>query len=569
MTADAWLQALVVLAILVACTIPLGRHMCAVFAGERTFLTPLLAPVERAIYRFCRIHPNAQMSWRTYLFAMLGLSAVGIAWLYVLLRIQQWLPLNPQGFGNFAPDLAWNTAISFATTTDWQAYSGESSLGYLAQMAGCAWQNFLAAGVGLALAIAFIRGLARSGSTTLGNFWVDLTRGLLYVLLPLSVLGALAFCALGVPQNFAGYLDVTTLDGAKQTLTGGPMASQEIIKLLGGNGGGFVGANSAAPNENPTPFANLLQLVATLLIPVALTHTFGLMVRDRRQGWALFAAMGILVVGGIVAASLTESAGNPAIHQLGIAGANMEGKETRFGAAGAGLSVAIATDATTGSANATYDSLMPLTTLIAMVNMQLGEVAFGGVGSGLYGMLVFAVLTVFASGLMVGRTPEYLGKKIERREITYAMLAVLAFPLAILAAAAVAAVVPAGTSAAGNGGPRGFSEIVYAFTSVAASNGSTLGALSANTPFYNVATGLVMLAGRFAVAVPTLALAGALAARATNLRPSAAGTFSTSSPLFVMLLVAIVLIVGALTFLPADALGPVADQLLLHSGKTF
>ena len=347
------------------------------------------------------------------------------------------------------------------------------------------------------------------------------------------------------------------------------MASQEIVKLLGGNGGGFVGANSAAPNENPTPFANLIQLIATLLVPVALTFTFGKMVRDRRHGWALFAAMGVLVVFGIVAASLAESAGNPAIHQLGIAGANLEGKETRFGAAGAGLSVAIATDATTGAANATYDSLMPLTTLVAMVNMQLGEVAFGGVGSGLYGMLVFVVLTVFAAGLMVGRTPEYLGKKVERREITFVMLAVLAFPLSILAAAAVAAVVPAGTSAVGNGGPRGFSEIVYAFTSVAASNGSALAALSANTPFYNVATGLVMLAGRYAVAIPTLALAGAFAAKSTNLQPTRAGTFSTSSPLFVVLLVAIVLIVGALTFLPADALGPITDHLLLGAGRSF
>jgi K+-transporting ATPase ATPase A chain len=569
MSADAWVQAVATLAILTAFTVPVGRYLYAVFTGARTFLHPVLAPVEQTIYRLARIRPDAGMSWQTYIFAMLAMSAVSIAWLYLLLRVQQWLPLNPQGFGNVAPDLALNTAISFATTTDWQAYSGESSLGYLAQMAGCAWQNFIAAGVGLALAIAFIRGLAHAGTSLLGNFWVDLTRGLLYVLLPLSVLGALVFTWQGVPQNFTPYLDVTTLDGSKQTLTGGPMASQEIIKLLGGNGGGFVGANSASPNENPTAFTNLVQLVATLLIPVALTHTFGLMVRDRRQGWALFAAMGILVVGGVLAASWTETAGNPAIHQLGIAGPNMEGKETRFGAAGAGLSVAIATDATTGAANVTYDSLMPLTTLVAMVNMQLGEVAFGGVGSGIAGLLVFAVLTVFTAGLMVGRTPEYLGKKVERREITCAMLAVLTFPLAILLAAGVAAVIPAGTSSVGNGGPRGLSEIVYAFTSVAAGNGSALAALNANTPYYNIVTGFVMLVGRYAVAVPTLALAGAFAARAANLNPTPAGTFSTSSPLFVTLLVAVVLIVGALTFVPADALGPVADDLLLRAGTTF
>lgn len=569
MTADAWLQALLVLGILAACTVPLGRYMHAAFAGERTLLDPVLVPVERTIYRLCRIRPDREMSWQTYLFAMLATTAAGIAWLYVLLRVQQWLPLNPQGFGNLSPDLAWNVAISFATTTDWQAYSGESTLSYLAQMAGCAWQNFLAAGIGLALSIAFVRGLTRSGTSGLGNFWVDLTRAVLYVLLPLSVLGAVIFASQGVPQNFAPYLDVTTLEGAKQTITGGPMASQEIIKLLGGNGGGFTAANSASPNENPTPFANAIQLVATLLIPVALTYTFGLMVRDRRQGWAIFTAMGLLVVLGVITASYAETAVNPALHQLGISGLSLEGKETRFGAAGAGLSVAIATDATTGAANVAYDSLMPLTTLVALVNMQIGEVAYGGVGSGLYGMLVFVVLTVFASGLMVGRTPEYLGKKVERREITFVMLAVLAFPTAILLAAAVAAVVPAGTSSVGNGGPRGFSEIVYAFTSVAASNGSALGALNANTPFSNVATGLVMLAGRYVVAIPTLALAGAFAAKATNLRPSPAGTFSTCSPLFVVLLIAIVLVVGALTFLPADALGPIADHLLLREGHLF
>jgi K+-transporting ATPase ATPase A chain len=425
-------------------------------------------------------------------------------------------------------------------------------MGYGTQMAVLAWQNFVAAGTGLAVAIALMRGFARGNATTIGNFWVDLTRGLLYVLLPLGVLFGIAFLAQGVPQNFAAYRDVATLDGAHQSITGGPMASQESIKLLGGNGGGFVGANSTSPNENPTGISNFLQLFAMFLIPAALTRTFGALVGDRRQGAAIFWAMTILVVAGAALAIPAETVGNPLVHALGVAGPNLEGKEARFGAADAGLSLAVATDSTVGAGNFTYDSLTPLACLVAMVNMQLGEVAFGGVGSGIFGMLAFVVLAVFVAGLMVGRTPEYLGNRIERREILLVLLAILSFPVAILIPAAVASVVPAGIATLGSAGPAG--------------NGSAMAALGPNT-FYDVATGVAMLVGRYAAIVPTLALAGALARKPRNDRT--AGTLRTDTPLFVGLLLATIVIVGALTFVPGDALGPIVEHVRLQRGETF
>jgi K+-transporting ATPase ATPase A chain len=560
-----WFEALLFFAILFATVRPLGSYMEAVFAGRRTLASPLLEPLERLIYALCRIDPDAEMRWSTYAFSLLAFSFCAIATTYTVLRLQSFLPLDPQHFGPVPPDLAWNTAVSFATTTDWQFYSGESTMSYFSQMATLAWQNFVAAGAGLAVALALIRGFARHHTPTLGNFWADLTRGLLYVLLPLSLLFALAFAFQGEPQNFAAYRDVNTLDGAKQTLTGGPMASQESIKLLGGNGGGFVGANSSSPNENPTAISNFLQLLAMFLVPAGLTYTFGKMVGDRRQGWTLFAAMAVLFVAGVAFATPAELGGNPLVHALGVWGPNLEGKEMRFGANDAGLSLAVATDSTVGAGNFTYDSLTPLGELIAMADMQLGEVAFGGVGSGIFGMLSFAIVTVFVAGLMVGRTPEYLGNKLERREMTFAMLAILSFPVAILIPAAVACVVPQGLATLTGTGPHGFSEIFYAFTSAAASNGSAMGGLGANT-FYNIATGFAMMIGRFGAIVPTLALAGALAAKPRNDRTR--GTLRTDTPLFVGLLVANVLIVGALTFLPADALGPIVEHILMLQGKS-
>ncbi len=558
------LTAVAFFAVLFVTVKPLGAYIDDVFAARRTFATPILAPLEAALYRACRIDPAAEMSWRTYCFALLALSLAGVASVYAVLRLQAFLPLNPQHFAGLAPDVAWNTAVSFATTTDWQFYSGENSLGYLAQMAALAWQNFIAAAIGLAVAIALVRGLARENRATLGNFWVDLTRGTLYVLLPLSLVFGLVFAWQGEPQNCAAYRAVTTLDGAVQTLTGGPMASQESIKLLGGNGGGFVGANSSSPNENPTPLSNFLQLLAMFLIPAALTYTFGRMIKDQRQGWMLFWSMSALFAVGVVAASACELQGNSLVHHLGVAGGNMEGKEVRFGVADAGLSLAVATDSTAGAGNFTYDSLTPLGGLVALANMQLGEVAFGGVGSGLYGMLAFVLLTVFVAGLLVGRTPEYLGKKLERREILLVILALLAFPLSILAPAAIAAVVPAGLATLGSAGPHGFSEIIYAFSSAAASNGSAMAGLGPNT-FYDVLLGLAMEVGRYAAIVPTLALAGSLAARPRN--EVTRGTLRTDTPLFAVLLLLVVVIVGALTFLPGDALGPIAEDLGLRAGR--
>ena len=566
MTVIGWIQALVIFGTVLVCVKPLGLFMARVFMGERTFLLPVLAPVERAIYKICRINPEQEMAWYTYLFAVLAFSLVGLFYLCILLRTQAYLPLNPQKFANVAPDLAWNTAVSFTTNTNWQFYSGESTLSYLSQMAGLTWHNFTSAAVGIALVIAFIRGLARTDLRTLGNFWVDLTRCCLYILLPISIVGTLLLVWTGVPQNFHSYTDVTSIEGFKQTITGGPMASQEVIKELGTNGGGFVGQNSAAPNENPSPFSNLFEIWLLMVIAAALTYTFGRMVKDQRQGWALFTAMSILFFGGLTVAYWAEAAGNPIVHHLGVAGGNMEGKETRYGVAASAL-WAVATTATScGAVNAMHDSFTALGGLVPMLNIQLGEIIFGGVGSGLYGKLIFVILTVFIAGLMVGRTPEYLGKKIERREVQLAILFVLITPLFTLVPTAIAAITPSGLATLNNAGPHGFSEILYAFSSATGNNGSAFAGLGPNL-FYNVSMGIAMFFGRFAEFVPMLALAGLLAGKRAV--AESAGTFTTYSPIFVVLLIGTILIVGALTFFPALSLGPIVEHLLMLQGKTF
>jgi K+-transporting ATPase ATPase A chain len=555
-----WINAGVLVALVVALAIPLAQYMEAVFTGERTQLSPVLRPLECAIYRWCGVRPDAEMGWEAYALCALATTAVGTAILYAILRTQAWLPLNPQHFPNFDPVVAWNTTLSFVTTTDWQVYSGENAASYFSQMAGLAWQNFVASAIGLAAGVAVIRGFARQHAQTLGNFWVDLIRSLLYVLLPLSVLFGLVFAFTGMPQNFGPSIAALNPEHFAQQITGGPMASQEAISLLGGNGGGFVGANTSAPNLNPNGFSNVLELLAIWLIPAAFPLLFGRMVRNRAAGYALLAAMFVVAAIGFAVAQGVETAGNPLIHALGVNGGNMEGKEVRFGAANAGLSLAVSSNSGTGASNFAYDSLMPLGGLVALVNMQLGEVIFGGVGSGLYGMLMFAVLTVFIAGLLVGRTPEYLGKKIERHEVQYAMIAALVFPAMVLIATAIAAVAPAGRATLGNVGAHGFSEILYAFTSVASNNGSAFGGLGSNL-FYDIATGIVALAGRYLVMIPMLALAGSLAWRPTN--TLGAGTFRTDNAMFVVLLIGVIVLFGALTFLPADALGPIAEHVQL------
>jgi K+-transporting ATPase ATPase A chain len=540
--------------------------MALVFEGGRTWLTPVVAPLERALYRICRIDPAREMSWKTYAFSVIAFSLVGFVYLYILLRTQAFLPLNPQHFGNLAPDLAWSTAISFMTNTNWQFYSGESTMSYLSQMAGLAWHMFVSSAAGIAMAIALIRGVARVSGTTLGNFWVDLTRSILYVLLPISILGSVLLLWQGVPQNFSGYTAAKGLEGVAQSIPQGPMASMESIKELGTNGGGFVNANSAAPFENPTGFSDGVELFLILLIGAALTYTYGRYVHNQRQGWALFAAMGILLVAGWSVAYAAEAAGNPLIHALGVQGGNMEGKEARFGVAASALWATITTATSCGAVNAMHDSFTALGGLVPLVNMQLGEVVFGGVGSGLYGMLEFVVLTVFIAGLMVGRTPEFLGKKIERREVQLAILAILVVPAFSLIPAGVASIVPAALATLNNSGPHGFSEILYAYTSGVNNNGSAFAGLGGNT-YWNITMGISMLFGRLAEAIAVLALAGALV-RKTSIPPTA-GTFTTTSPIFVVLLIGVVLIVGALTFFPADALGPIVEHLLILQGKTF
>jgi len=564
-TITGWLQAGIFFALIVALTKPLGAYMVRVFTGERTFLSPVLVPVENVFYRVCRVDAMREMNATGYLLALFAFSAVGLAWLYVLLRTQKYLPLNPQGFDNLAPDAAWNSAVSFLTNTNWQFYSGESTMSYFSQMAGLAWHNFVSAAAGIAVAIAVIRGVSRTDSKTIGNFWVDMTRALLYVLMPISLIGGLLFVAQGMPQNFHAYTDVQSLEGMKQAVTQGPMASQEIIKELGTNGGGFVNANSASPNENPTGLTNMLEMLCMFLISAGLTYTYGRFVKDQRQGWALFAAMSVLFVVGFSTAYVAESTGNPIVHALGVAGPNMEGKETRFGAAASALFGTISTDTSTGAVNSMHDSWTPLGGLVPLLNMQLGEIVFGGVGTGLYGMLIFVVLTVFIAGLMVGRTPEFLGKKIERREVQLAILGVLVLPVFALLPAAVSVLLPVATGQLTNNGAHGFSEMLYMFTSVTENNGSAFAGVSGNQ-YLNILTGAIMLCGRFLFIVPAVALAGSLAGKRSV--PETVGTFTTYSPIFVALLLGVIVIVGLLTFVPADALGPIVEHLLMLQGKT-
>jgi len=567
MTLVGWLQVALLFLLVLACTAPLGAYLYRIYTGGRTWLTPVIGPIENGIYRVCRIDPDADMSWQGYAFAVMGFSIVGFAYLYVLLRTQAFLPLNPQGFGNLAPDLAWNTTVSFLTNTNWQFYSGESTMSYLSQMAGLAWHNFVSAAMGIAVAVAVIRGFTRKdGVRRLGNFWVDLTRTVFYVLLPISIIGALFYMQQGMPQNFAPYVNVHTLDGATQAVTNGPMASQEIIKNLGTNGGGFVNANSASPNENPTPLTNLAEMFSIMLFGAVLTSLFGRYAGNKRQGWALFAAMALVWVVMVGFAYAAEAGGNPIVHALGVSGGNMEGKETRFGVAASALFAVVTTVTSCGAVNSMHDSFTALGGLIPLADLQFGEVIFGGVGSGLYGMLVYVVLTVFIAGLMVGRTPEYLGKKIERREIQLAMLTLLIPAFFVLVPAGIASVAKDGLSQLGNNGAHGFSEILYAFTSSVANNGSAFGGISGNT-FLDFWTGTSMFFGRFAMMIPPLAMAGMLAGKKSV--ATTAGTFTTTSPIFIMLLISVVVIVGALTFFPADALGPIVEHLQLLQGKTF
>jgi K+-transporting ATPase ATPase A chain len=575
MTANGVGQILVFLAIIAALAAPLGTYMARVFSGERTLLSPILAPLEKLLYRLSGIDEKREQNWATYTVAMLLFNLFCFVSLYALLRLQGFLPFNPQGMGAVTSDLSLNTAISFTTNTNWQNYGGESTLGYFVQMAGLTVHNFVSAATGIAICIALIRGFARRSGTTVGNFWVDLTRCNLYVLLPVSIVAALVFVWQGMPQNLGGCVVAHTLEGAKQVIAQGPVASQIVIKSLGTNGGGFFNANAAHPYENPTALTNLLTVILEFAIGAGLTMTFGRMVGNMRQGWTLFGAMAVLFLAGVFVTYPAESAGNPAFAKFGInqqagdlqAGGNMEGKEVRFGIADSALFATTTTDTSSGAVNSAHDSYTPLGGLAPIVNMQLGEIIFGGVGCGLYGMLLFAILAVFIAGLMVGRTPEYLGKKIESREVKMAMLAILAVPLAALGFTAIACVIPAGLAGISNNGPHGFSEILYGFTSQTANNGSAFGGLSGNTLFYNLTGAAAMMIGRFAIAIPVLAIAGSLVGK--KLVPASAGTFPTDNGLFVGLLLGVIVITGGLIYFPADILGPFIEHLQMQAGKLY
>lgn len=569
MTLVGWLQiSLLFLAVLLVIK-PLGLYMARAFSGERTFLSPILGRVEHDLYRVSGITPEKEQSWLGYTLAMLAFSLAGFLTLYAMLRLQAYLPLNPQGFAGMPSDLAFNTAVSFVTNTNWQNYGGETTLSHFSQMAGLTVQNFLSAATGMAIAVAVTRALARSKVSTLGNFWVDVTRATLYVLLPMAVVVALAFVAMGLPQTLDASVTATTLEGANQVISLGPVASQEAIKQLGTNGGGFFNVNAAHPFENPTAWSNYLNIFAMLSISASLVYTFGHMVGNRRQGWALISAMAVLLIAGVAVTYWAEAHGNTILTAIGVDPAlgNMEGKEVRFGQAMTALYAAVTTGLSDGGVNGMHGSLTGLGGLVPMFLMQLGEVLPGGVGSGLYGMLVFAILSVFVAGLMVGRTPEFLGKKIEGREMKFAMLAVLILPLVILGFTAVSAMLPFAVASVGTAGPHGLSEILYAYTSAAGNNGSAFGGLTGNTPWYNTTLGIAMLLGRFAYIVPVMAIAGSLAAKVKS--PASAGTFPTDGPLFVGLLIGIILILGGLQFLPALVLGPIVEHFAMLAGQTF
>ena len=567
MTSNGILQITLYTLVILALAKPMGIFMVKVFEGQRTWLHRVLRPLETGIYRLCGIDESSEQHWTRYAGSLLIFSLVTLLVTYLLQRVQQWLPLNPQGLGNVAPDLSFNTAVSFTTNTNWQSYTPETTMSYLTQMVGLATHNFFSAAAGIVVAIAVIRGFARHSAQTIGNFWVDFVRCTVYILLPISVAAALLLCSQGVIQNFHPYAKVATLEGPVQTIPQGPVASQEAIKMLGTNGGGFFNANSAHPYENPTPFSNFVQMVLIFIIPSGLTYTFGKMVRDTRQGWAILAAMTILFLAGVAVVYPSEQAGNPILTKLGVAGGNMEGKEVRFGIPNSALFAVVTTDASCGAVNNVHDSLTPLGGLVPLINIELGEVIFGGVGSGLYGMLLFAVLAVFIAGLMVGRTPEYLGKKIEQKEVKMMMLSVLVLEVSILAFSAGSINLPGVIASQTNHGPHGLTEVLYAFSSATGNNGSAFAGLNANTMYLNTTMGIAMFVGRFLMLIPLLAASGSLARK--RLVPASAGTFPTHGPLFVVLLVGVVVIVGALTFFPALSLGPIVEHFLMHQGRLW
>jgi len=591
MTVNGWLQILVFLGLVFAVTKPMGAFMARVFNREKTFMDPMLRPIERLLYRVTGVDEDHEMRWTEYAIAMLLFSVVSMIALYFIQRLQGFLPFNPQKFGAVnPPHVAFNTAASFTTNTNWQAYSGESTMSYFTQMAGLAYHNFVSAAVGISLAIAFIRGIARRQKETIGNFWVDLVRSSLWVLLPFCIVGALLLVSQGVVQNLRPYdkatlvepqqVQTTGADGktvtttvTEQTIAQGPVASQEIIKEWGTNGGGFFNANSSHPFENPTPLSNLIELFSIFAVSSGLTYTLGRMTGSRRHGWAVWAAMAILFLAGVTTAYWAEARGNPLLagvdqHATAMQpGGNMEGKETRFGITSSALFATVTTDASCGAINGWHDSYTPLGGMVPLVNIMLSEIIFGGVGAGMYGMLIYIVLAVFIAGLMVGRTPEYLGKKIEAYDVKMAMLVVLVFPLVILAFTAISSVKGFGTSSILNPGPHGFTEILYAFVSGAGNNGSAFGGLTVNTLWYDATMGLTMLAGRFLMIIPMLAIAGNMAQK--KFVPPSLGTFPVTTPLFTTLLIGVILIVGALTFFPALSLGPILEHLLMGAGKTF
>jgi potassium-transporting ATPase potassium-binding subunit len=575
MTFNGWLQIAIYAVLLILITKPFGGYLTRVFNGERTPLRVVLHPIEVGIYKLCGVREDEEQHWISYAIAMLAFSFAGFVIMYAIQRLQNVLPFNPQDQSAVSPDLAFNTSVSFVTNTNWQSYVPETTMSYLTQMWALTVHNFVSAATGIVLAIVLIRGFARRSARTLGNFWVDLTRCVLYILLPISIVVGLVFIALGMPQNLAAYTEATTLEGAKQIIAQGPVASQEVIKMLGTNGGGFMNANSAHPFENPSALTNLIQLLLIFSIGAALTNVFGRMVGSQRQGWAVFAIMGVLFLGGVTTCYWAEAAGNPAFTAFNVdqaasavqSGGNMEGKEVRFGLANSALFTTVTTDASCGAVNNMHDSLLPIAGMVPMVNIMLGEIIFGGVGSGLYGMLLFVIIAMFVAGLMVGRTPEYLGKKLEAKEVKMAMLAILILPLSILGFTALAVVIPPGTGALANAGPHGFSEALYAYTSATGNNGSAFAGLSANVPFWNDTLGLAMFIGRFLMIIPMLAVAGSLVQK--KIVPVSAGTFPTDSPLFVGLVVGVILITGGLIFFPAVSLGPVVEHFAMHAGTLF
>jgi potassium-transporting ATPase potassium-binding subunit len=567
MTLIGWLQILLLCAIILALVKPLGGYMTRVFSGERTFLSPVLRPVEAGLYAMAGVDERREQHWLTYTVGMLLFHIGGFLILYALMRFQAVLPFNPAEQSAVAPDLAFNTSVSFITNTNWQNYGGESTMSYLVQMLGLTHQNFLSAATGIVLAVALIRGFARASMQTIGNFWVDITRCTLYVLLPICIVAALFLVWQGMPQTLGPYVDATTLEGAKQTIAVGPVASQVAIKQLGTNGGGFFNANAAHPFENPTALSNFLEMLLIFAIGAALTNTFGRMVGNERQGWAILSVMGVLFLAGVAVCYWAEAHGNDALTAMGLTGGNMEGKEVRFGIVASALFAVVTTAASCGAVNAMHDSFTALGGMIPLINMQLGEIVIGGVGAGLYGMLLFVIISVFVAGLMVGRTPEYVGKKIEATEVKMAMLAILILPLMYLGWTAAAVVIPSAVASIANPGPHGFSEVLYAYTSQTGNNGSAFAGLSGNTLWYNVTGAIAMLVGRFWMIVPAMAIAGSLAAK--KIVPPSSGAFPTTGGLFVGLVVGVIVIVGGLTFFPALALGPIVEHLAMVNGTLF